>query len=482
MNRIILLIVLITMTLSLLADPPENLTADIVTYNDVLLNWEAPSVGSEILLDQPPTQANGFFADSSYPATVAENFYFSEEVTIEQLTLWGGYFPSNTPIDPDYFTVIFCENDVGLPGPAIYTEVDVLSERVQTGIMIGTMNEWMYTLTLANPVTLGPGMFWVELYNTTGYPATDTFFWEWGDTDLVSGVPGCIWATEVPAIEWIIASGVDMAIQLIGSTNTSFAQRKETNPTGNLRSLLGYKIYKDGIEIVYIDDPDILTYTDVGLDNGFYEYYVTTMYDEGESDPSNTESVDITLPIPQNVSASFTEPYVEVIWDTISDGRDITGYNVYRNADPTPIATGVTSTTYNDTDLPTGSYFYNISAIYDGPWESDWSENSNVVEVVGANNNLISVKTELIYNYPNPFNPVTNIAYSIKEAGNVTLEVYNLKGQLVKALVNDERETGNYSVTWDGRDNSNKSVSSGIYFYKMRTADYSSMKKMILMK
>ena len=99
---------------------------------------------------------------------------------------------------------------------------------------------------------------------------------------------------------------------------------------------------------------------------------------------------------------------------------------------------------------------------------------------------IIIAATKLNGNYPNPFNPVTSIAYSIKDAGNVTIEVYNLKGQLVKTLVNEVKETGDHTAIWNGTDNSNKSVSSGVYFYKMVSvgslSTYTSSKKMILMK
>ena len=101
----------------------------------------------------------------------------------------------------------------------------------------------------------------------------------------------------------------------------------------------------------------------------------------------------------------------------------------------------------------------------------------------GSNTNeIITVSTTLSNNYPNPFNPTTNIAYSIKDADIVTLEVYNIKGQLVKTLVNETKETGEYTATWNGTDNANKSVSSGVYFYKMKSGNYTSTKKMILMK
>ena len=114
-----------------------------------------------------------------------------------------------------------------------------------------------------------------------------------------------------------------------------------------------------------------------------------------------------------------------------------------------------------------------VSGIMDFFFEGNGIENENYIPIFS---------TKLGRNYPNPFNPVTNITYSIKETDRVTLEVYNLRGQLVKTLVNKIIETGNYSLTWDGTDNSNKSVSSGVYFYKMKAGIFQQTKRMILMK
>ena len=96
--------------------------------------------------------------------------------------------------------------------------------------------------------------------------------------------------------------------------------------------------------------------------------------------------------------------------------------------------------------------------------------------------NDIVAKTSLLGNYPNPFNPVTNIAFSVKEAGKVTLEVYNLRGQLVKRLISGVVESGDQVVTWNGTNDSGKTVASGVYFYKMKAPNFTSTKKMILMK
>jgi len=92
------------------------------------------------------------------------------------------------------------------------------------------------------------------------------------------------------------------------------------------------------------------------------------------------------------------------------------------------------------------------------------------------------VRNELIGNYPNPFNPTTNIAFSMKETAPVRIEIYNMKGQLVRTLVDEIRPAGNHTVVWNGVDNNNRSISSGVYFYKMTTGKFTSTKKMILLK
>ncbi len=104
----------------------------------------------------------------------------------------------------------------------------------------------------------------------------------------------------------------------------------------------------------------------------------------------------------------------------------------------------------------------------------DGVDNENVETIPQVNS--------LSQNYPNPFNPETSIAFSTKEAGNVSIEIYNIRGQKVKTILNDYRTAGNHSVVWNGRDDNNKAVASGLYFYKMRNGKFSSTKKMILMK
>ncbi len=89
-------------------------------------------------------------------------------------------------------------------------------------------------------------------------------------------------------------------------------------------------------------------------------------------------------------------------------------------------------------------------------------------------------------NYPNPFNPITSIVFNLPEEGEVQLDIYNIKGQKVKQLVSDsayQLSAGQHSVVWDGKDENNKTVSSGIYMYQLKVnGEAIASKKCLLLK
>ncbi|MFC1729198.1 FlgD immunoglobulin-like domain containing protein [candidate division KSB1 bacterium] len=101
---------------------------------------------------------------------------------------------------------------------------------------------------------------------------------------------------------------------------------------------------------------------------------------------------------------------------------------------------------------------------------------SEEVEMTDVSDNIF------LDNYPNPFNPVTSINFSIKEPVNVSIKVYNLLGQEVKTLVNREMPAGAHRVLWDGTNNFGISVAGGIYIYRMVAGQSVISKKMILLK
>lgn len=95
---------------------------------------------------------------------------------------------------------------------------------------------------------------------------------------------------------------------------------------------------------------------------------------------------------------------------------------------------------------------------------------------------LLPKSVELGQNYPNPFNPSTTISFSVSERSHVTLTVYNVLGQKVANLVDEEKPAGDYRVTWDGSGAAGDRLASGIYFYAVQTESQSEAKKMLLLK
>jgi len=90
----------------------------------------------------------------------------------------------------------------------------------------------------------------------------------------------------------------------------------------------------------------------------------------------------------------------------------------------------------------------------------------------------------LAQNSPNPFNPSTSIGFTVAEgpAVHVSLKIYDLRGHLVRTLVNEVRDAGTYNVFWDGASESGRLASSGVYFYRMQAGDFNQTRKMVLLK
>ena len=174
----------------------------------------------------------------------------------------------------------------------------------------------------------------------------------------------------------------------------------------------------------------------------------------------------------------------------LADGYISTGCQVqfFTGNLPTDVI-GATTWSYNigvlTANFPDETYF---------EIEVDWS-----LVNLSSENNIVSISPELYQNYPNPFKPVvagrsstTTISFNIsrKDAKDAKVEIYNIKGQKIKQLKIDNCQLKINGVVWDGTDENNQLVSSGIYFYKLRllpdlsgkTGNFSNTKKMILLR
>ena len=88
----------------------------------------------------------------------------------------------------------------------------------------------------------------------------------------------------------------------------------------------------------------------------------------------------------------------------------------------------------------------------------------------------------LMQNNPNPFNPQTTIRFVVAQQSPVKLEVFDLRGRLVRVLIQENQPAGDYKVHWDGTDHAGHSVPSGTYFYRLQIGDFSATNKMLLLK
>jgi hypothetical protein len=84
--------------------------------------------------------------------------------------------------------------------------------------------------------------------------------------------------------------------------------------------------------------------------------------------------------------------------------------------------------------------------------------------------------------YPNPFSNQVNIPFSISKASDVRVDIYNLKGQHIRTLTSGSKDAGSYNLSWDGKDNNGSRVSPGVYMYRLTSGDFTTSKKMILVK
>jgi len=187
-------------------------------------------------------------------------------------------------------------------------------------------------------------------------------------------------------------------------------------------------------------------------------------------------------PIPVELtsfSASAAGNNVILEWATATELNNL-GFDVERSTpesvfEAVGFVAGSGSTTeernysFTDSNTPGGSYLYRLKQIdFDGSFEY-----SDVVEVDVITPSVYSLEQ----NYPNPFNPSTSINYSIGEPGIVKLALYNLLGQEVKLLVNEFKETGPHTITFDA-----SSLTSGSYFYTLEISHFKQTKKMVLAK
>ena len=177
-------------------------------------------------------------------------------------------------------------------------------------------------------------------------------------------------------------------------------------------------------------------------------------------------------------------------WTTLSE-TDVIGFNIFRSetddfATSSKVNLSIipghgTSTTpqnyeFNDeTAIVTTQYYYWLEAIdYGG---SSYIYGSFIYEPNVSNDNEPVAQFVTLQNFPNPFAHRTEISYSLTRPGNIKIQIYNLKGQLVETLIDENKQAGIHILEWNAENSS-----SGIYFIKLSTKEVSKIQKVILIQ
>ncbi len=218
---------------------------------------------------------------------------------------------------------------------------------------------------------------------------------------------------------------------------------------------------------------------------------------ENDIDNDNALPVQLTSFAATTLTSNDEGTFVQLEWIVESESN-ISGYNVYRNntdqvEDIYQINSEIIiaeneasqhSYSYNDTEVELAETFYYWleSVSIDGISKFFGPVEITIEEVDGPDTPEVQLVTTMKSIYPNPFNPTTQVSFTMKEEEDVRVSVYNIKGELISVLHDGLKPKGENIVVWDGRDNNGNACSSGIYFFRMNTKGYTAVRKAALLK
>ena len=184
---------------------------------------------------------------------------------------------------------------------------------------------------------------------------------------------------------------------------------------------------------------------------------------------------------------SYVPEGLVLTWDPNTES-DLSNYTVYRGISegfvPGPgnlVASHFDTTTFDGGWTWDGGFYYKVAAVDVHGNESGYAL-LRPSDITGDEPVTPPVADFLDQNFPNPFNPNTTIKFGLKERSPVSLKIYNASGRLVRILVEEVRDAARYEEVWDGRDNTGRTVASGIYFYRLVAGDFVQARKMVLLR
>lgn len=334
-------------------------------------------------------------------------------------------------------------------------------------------------------VTMWPDTSWHLSSSISGINGTSLFAWKYGEGNVNAYVEWTITAPQTMEYE-VYASSVPSSnttmnapyvVNVIGGQPDTVIVDQTTTSAGNVWLYLGnYQFVANVPTTVKLVNDTTYTFRDTNA-------------------VIRADAIRIAQPVSVTLSAfyvSYENQQVVVNWE-VSRATDNVGFNVYRTESddeaPLPqhrlnahLIQGPSPYQYADPTAVFGhTYYYWLEDV-------DRLGNRTLHGPISANlANGVPREYALSQNYPNPFNPETTIRYSLPQASEVTLKIYNVLGQRIRTLVDGRKEAGNYSIQWDGLSDRGQNVSSGVYFVEIRASvegklEFVQRRKMLMMK
>ena len=278
--------------------------------------------------------------------------------------------------------------------------------------------------------------------------------------------------------------------------------------SGNANNYRGEAVLAEGLSVSAGDTLDFWTWYDIEDDwdyayveistNGGATYTpiagnITTTYNphgqnhgNGITGSTNNAWVHAFFPL-DDYAGSVVRVKFSYVTDTYTLGQGFFIDDVFPIegfANNVVLASDITDMSYHIDYRENGTYYYEVRA---QDAQDQWSGFSNREEAIIARVGIddqaqIPTEFNLAQNYPNPFNAQTSIAFALASPGMVKLEVFDITGRLVRKLIDSDMSAGNHSIIWDGKNDSQTVVSTGVYFYKLSTPEKSETRSMMLLK
>ncbi len=524
-----------------LGPAPENLTAETLPNNDVQLTWDPSELGGEegwIGWD------NGTYAGSIGLNAAGEWYVASRFTASDMMPYVGGElttvkFIPGTSTTSDYSVRVWTgamasdlmsEEDIVNPVPEEWNEVDLttpvtieLGEELWVGYYIN-QTEPSDPGGYSAGYDSGPSVAGLYLSQGTGFSDySGDFNYNWLLQGYVTAADGTI--MELPTTRTRELQGYhvfhsptsegpyDQIAEVEVSNEPTYVHTDPTSGEFNYYVVTaiydGYDSANSNEATAYVlgSHEDLLYFDDGGAEDGYncgqgrhmvvrysptydngpinvklVQFYVETLVPGTTIFRIFDDNGDNGMPGAAFISQFAISGSIEAGWNTLmipeteqeefSDGDFYVGILEIASQSPIGLDTGSSGNSYTDAS---------------GSWEVLDEGNLMIRAIVedvnvGTNDNDIPGNIITLSNYPNPFNPVTNIHFSLPAAGNTSIKVYNTKGQLVKVLLDTYLEAGEMNLLWDGTDAEGDAVTSGIYYYTLNNSQEKITKKMILLK